>query len=501
MNAYTTTEDVLRFRSCQAYIPAYNPINFAHLYHWGRLGGLEQPLEDDRAGRNRRAATGLSNSATSRTRRGNKTIRRQSTKVPPAHGGTEAAEESPGGGDSTKPSRAHADTRVLERSLVNSNLEPTGSPLARPWANLAMYQFQTLQIPISHQGSVKRRHSEVEASEDLISTPLTDPSGRYPAGQVPASPQVSVKIRRVRAEASEDPVFPLSVGPSAYPYRAPQVPTSHQGSIKRRRVRVEASEDPVSPPPASLSSYQGPATQIQTPHQASSRRRAAASEGSKSRVPPNEQLLIKQLVQEQIDKGNHTERKWKDISDELKARHNINRNFTSVKNFWNRHGREKFGLDERKNKNPAKMITSMQDPGDRKRAREEKKASKDSAQRQTPAEPNVGDDGTNAAEEGYGYTGSGTVTDPFNLDAARRQYGKKPQDGEEGYGYGGSGTLTDPFNVDAAQRRYETKPQDDDNGINSAVEGYGYGGSGTVVDPPGQVRRSGTTTNPFEPAR
>ncbi|KAL9041096.1 MAG: hypothetical protein Q9214_004228 [Letrouitia sp. 1 TL-2023] len=420
------------------------------LHDDGRLGGHEHPLRDNRAVRKKRAATEHSslgrekatkifNRMASRWVRGLSSLG-ESTKVPAAHAGTEAVAKSPFSGETTELSPAHADAEALERSTVRSDLQSVGSPLARPLANPSD-QSPARQASISHQGSVKRRHAQVEPSED---PPLANPSDQNPTRQASISHQGSVKRRRVRVEASENPVSPLSVGPLAYQYPAAQVPTPLQGSVKRRRVLEEASEDPVSPPSVDLSAYQYPALQVPTPHQNSSRRSAAASKGSKSRVPDHEQLLIKQLVQEQIDQKNHTEDKWKIISKELKTRYDIERNFTSIKNFWSRYGREKFELDERKIKNPTKMITSTQNPADRKRAREIKKVSRNAAQRLNVIKFEDDDDGTSAAIEDYSYRGRDNIADLF----ARRQTAADAA--AEGYDYGGSGAITNPSGQAAA---------------------------------------------------
>ena len=68
-----------------------------------------------------------------------------------------------------------------------------------------------------------------------------------------------------------------------------------------------------------------------------------------------------------------TERKWEVLSTRLGERYQFDRKPLCVKNFWSRQGRRMFGLDERKKPKAHKMVTSVQDPLDRKRRREEKK--------------------------------------------------------------------------------------------------------------------------------
>lgn len=543
-----TLLNVTRYMKRDAYIPCYNPEFYPHLYHGPYVNEPpaedEQPLGDSRAirekraatgqpsrGRDQRAATKQSGRVTSRPDDGSSSFLDEPTKVPSAPANTEAVAKPPSFDKSTELAPAPADAEVFETYPVDSDLQSSGSPLARPWANIATNQFQTLHVPASYQGSVKRRHSQVEPGEDSQSA---NPLDQNPARQEQTSHPGSGKRRRVRVEASEEPVSPLSAGSSA------------------------VDKDLLFSPPVSPSTYRGLAAQS-TSHRVSTRRPAARSQGSKSRVPDHEQQLIKQLVQEQIDLNNYTEDKWKNISGALKTRYNIDRNFISVKNFWSRYGRGKFGLDERKVKNPAKMITSTQNPADRKRAREEKKGPREAAQRQKKRKLKDEEDGTNAAVAGYGYGARGTVSDSIEqaggsgptthpFDQAR---GSNPVTGyleqvegssavadpfEQAGGSGsvthslnqaggsgalnyrfelaggngtvadpfqqtgGSGTFTDPIDLDNAQGQNETEPEDDNDGTTADVEVLGYGGTDTVTQFSQQAGGSGAVTPPYQQA-
>lgn len=77
-------------------------------------------------------------------------------------------------------------------------------------------------------------------------------------------------------------------------------------------------------------------------------------------------------MEEVIDERqvNLTEQKWKVISERLAARFGFFRSNIAVKNFWSRQGRALTGVDERRNPNPDKMVTSKQNPEQRKRARQ-----------------------------------------------------------------------------------------------------------------------------------
>ena len=88
---------------------------------------------------------------------------------------------------------------------------------------------------------------------------------------------------------------------------------------------------------------------------------------------PQEKDLIKTLMLEVIQEQevNLTEAKWNVVSERLDQRYGIKRTHTAVKNYWNRTGRAYTGIDERRNPNPDKLTTGVQDPEQRKRARQD----------------------------------------------------------------------------------------------------------------------------------
>lgn len=76
------------------------------------------------------------------------------------------------------------------------------------------------------------------------------------------------------------------------------------------------------------------------------------------------------LVQERIDAGDHTEKKWQWIAAQLKLRHGIDKTHSAIKNYWGRNLRGRYNIDERRVAKPDKLVTGMQSKEDRKRARE-----------------------------------------------------------------------------------------------------------------------------------
>ena len=89
---------------------------------------------------------------------------------------------------------------------------------------------------------------------------------------------------------------------------------------------------------------------------------------------------VRRLMQEVIkcdNKKSKTEERWKIISRRLKQIYDVERSWTSVKNHWNRVGRSKSGVDERRVAKPNRMTTGVQDPRSRKAARKRKHELKD----------------------------------------------------------------------------------------------------------------------------
>lgn len=102
---------------------------------------------------------------------------------------------------------------------------------------------------------------------------------------------------------------------------------------------------------------------------------AASADTKKTSTPwtSQEKDLVKTLMLEVIQEQevNLTEHKWNVVSERLAQRYGITRTHTAVKNYWNRTGREKTGIDERRNPNPEKLTTGVQDPEQRRKARQD----------------------------------------------------------------------------------------------------------------------------------
>ncbi|KAL9005049.1 MAG: hypothetical protein Q9188_002156 [Gyalolechia gomerana] len=96
--------------------------------------------------------------------------------------------------------------------------------------------------------------------------------------------------------------------------------------------------------------------------------------------------LITGFLQDEIKAGNKTEQKWQAVSEKL-AQQGIQRSRWSIKAWWSREGRLETGFDERTNPVGRKLVTSKQDPEERRKARERRKAEL----RQTGVQTEVGD--------------------------------------------------------------------------------------------------------------
>ncbi|KAL8943127.1 MAG: hypothetical protein Q9216_001257 [Gyalolechia sp. 2 TL-2023] len=96
--------------------------------------------------------------------------------------------------------------------------------------------------------------------------------------------------------------------------------------------------------------------------------------------------LIKHFLEEEVEAENWTEQKWQAVSEKL-ARHGIQRSRWSIKAWWSREGRSETGFDERQHPLGRKLVTSKQDPEERRKARERRKAK----MRQTKGQIEVSD--------------------------------------------------------------------------------------------------------------
>lgn len=82
------------------------------------------------------------------------------------------------------------------------------------------------------------------------------------------------------------------------------------------------------------------------------------------------------LMREVLAENQFSEKKFVSISDRLEERHGIKLSHGAIKNYWNRKGRVTYQLDERKKPNPNKMVTGVQSPEDRRKARQQKSKAK-----------------------------------------------------------------------------------------------------------------------------
>ncbi|KAL8900719.1 MAG: hypothetical protein Q9192_000920 [Flavoplaca navasiana] len=93
---------------------------------------------------------------------------------------------------------------------------------------------------------------------------------------------------------------------------------------------------------------------------------------SQSNYTEEEKQWVVYYLKGEVSRRNLTESKWDNISREL-LRHGLRRSKCSIKAWWSRYGREETGFDERQNPNGRNLVTSRQDPEDRKKARRLKK--------------------------------------------------------------------------------------------------------------------------------
>ena len=132
---------------------------------------------------------------------------------------------------------------------------------------------------------------------------------------------------------------------------------------RRKRPRASAAAKP--PPP------------LPRPAAVGTRGRPSTSSARKNPPPANDDGwtdsvsdMVAILVQERIDAGDHTEKKWRWIAAQLKLRHGIDKTHSAIKNYWGRNLRVRYNIDERRVAKPDKLVTGLQSKEDRRRARE-----------------------------------------------------------------------------------------------------------------------------------
>lgn len=96
----------------------------------------------------------------------------------------------------------------------------------------------------------------------------------------------------------------------------------------------------------------------------------------KDRFPQSTADKVHELMKEVLEEGQFSEKKFISISDRLAERYGIELSHGAIKNYWNRKGRVTYQLDERKKPNPNKMVTGVQSPEDRKKARQQQSKAK-----------------------------------------------------------------------------------------------------------------------------
>lgn len=134
-----------------------------------------------------------------------------------------------------------------------------------------------------------------------------------------------------------------------------------QARRKRPRASVTAMPPTHRPRPAAVTTRSRPSTSCASKHPPPANDDAWTDSAS-------DKVAI--LVQERIDAGDHTEKKWHWIAAQLKLRYGIDKTNSAIKNYWGRNLRVHYNIDERRIAKPDKLVTGLQSKEDRKRARE-----------------------------------------------------------------------------------------------------------------------------------
>ncbi len=159
------------------------------------------------------------------------------------------------------------------------------------------------------------------------------------------------------------------------------VDQSSSGSAKRKINHVDSSaQTPV--PPSSVLGFPGrgkpqenrrpPEVEDPVASHRIQQPRKEHKPGPQSNYTREERKWVVYYLKGEVSRGNLTESKWDKVSREL-VKHGLKRSKCSIKAWWSRSGREETGFDERRNPNGRNLVTSKQDPEDRKNARRLKK--------------------------------------------------------------------------------------------------------------------------------
>ena len=202
--------------------------------------------------------------------------------------------------------------------------------------------------------------------------PLCRP--RYQFLNVPGRPTVGGKGIALPSKAAVEPSAPT------FDANKQAKGSKKRVAVSGRRSKTSKSGQQARLPAVSTTSKPLPRAKAALETETESETEAAPIKIPKRRWDePFEQHAVGILMAEML--ANHekegawvwTDTKWPVIAKRLRERFFYARSGSCVKNWWGRHGRRMFDLDERRKPNSAKMVTSVQDPADRKRRREEKK--------------------------------------------------------------------------------------------------------------------------------
>lgn len=199
-----------------------------------------------------------------------------------------------------------------------------------------------------HEGS-PRQEEEVDVDRYVVDESSRDGRRRRRA-QIPAIEAFEKgKGKRKRAE------------PTSTDEDEEELDSCSQARRKRPRASAAAKPPPPLPRPAAVGTRGRPST----------------SSARKNPPPANDDGwtdsvsdMVAILVQERIDAGDHTEKKWRWIAAQLKLRHGIDKTHSAIKNYWGRNLRVRYNIDERRVAKPDKLVTGLQSKEDRRRARE-----------------------------------------------------------------------------------------------------------------------------------
>ena len=232
--------------------------------------------------------------------------------------------------------------------------------------------------------------SSMASAPKPASGALLAPRHRQPQQVATTTPTRKRTNAPFEANLNPPPKSPLE-GPSRLSaYQTPSRPTPKVSGFQNPYLTPTSSRKPAGPSvmglggtdtaaPTGIKRSSEDRDEILSIHDGS-KPKAKRSKRRPTRYTEDEQAMTERYVRYVVSRGNQTESKWAEIR-ALLLSEGVDKSASSIKNYWSRFGRENSKFDERQ-KAGKNLITSKQDPENRKRNRRQKKRQEQQVKRE-----------------------------------------------------------------------------------------------------------------------